>query len=254
MTLEHREVIKLCAGTNLGYMVTTPAGQVNQYPRVRRIYERLAIQGYACAEAWMEGRPPPPHEAGLDAFWWAVAAWAGAFMNDLLKVSPIACAFGGAAARNLQLRALDNFYQPHLEFASYLRPRLSGVTGYDQVDLRHITPGRMILMHDAKWTALGVGLAVRWRPLYLVTDPRTLWEALRLSEALRNPMPNKKGADLPPRPGEAPFNPVAWAYLESDLVFLRELFGHFAGLFSDDLNRIVRGFLNSVEIELRGGL
>ena len=75
MTPAHRNVIRLCASTNWGYMATTPAGHLEEFPRVRRIYDRLATQGYECAQAWVENRPPPPHEAGVDAFWWAVAAW-----------------------------------------------------------------------------------------------------------------------------------------------------------------------------------
>ena len=236
---EHRELIRLCADTNLRYMATTPAGQTEQFPRVRRIYDRLATQGYECAQAWVEGRPPPPHEAWVDAFWWAVASWSASFMSDLLQVSPVYCAQGTETQRLIGRQVSENWYQPHLQFAMYLRPHPAGIIAYNPVKLLHITPGRLVLMHDAKWTSLGVGLAVRWRPLYLVTEGRTLWEALRLSGALRKPQGK-----------EAQYNPIAKAYLQSDLVFLRELFGHFNGQWSDLLTRIIGQFLDSVEAEL----
>ena len=232
-------------------MATTPAGQTQEFPRVRRIYDRLATQGYACAQAWVEGRPAPPHEAGVDAFWWAVAAWSSAFMSDLLQVSPIFCAEGVEQQQRIYDQVWDNWYQVHLQFAMYLRPRWSGVIAYTPVDLQTMTPGRMILMHDAKWTSLGVRLAVRWHPLYLVKEMPTLWQALRLSEALRKPL---LGEQLPALPRKPRYNPIARAYLVSDLVFLRDVFSHFEDLpqWSGTLKPIIDQFLDSVEAELNG--
>ncbi len=251
MTPSHREIIRLCAETNSRYMATTPAGQTEQFPRVRRIYDRLATQGYECAQAWVEGRPPPPHEAGVDAFWWAVASWSNAFMGDLLVASPIYCAQGAEVQGSILRQVAENWYQPHLQFAMYLRPHPSGVIAYDPVDLKHMTSGQIILAHDAKWTTLGARLAVRWHPLYLVKEFRTLWEALRLAGDLRGPP--KRWSNL-----VSGYNPVARAYLESDLVFLRELFGHFSVIhlrppqWSELLRRIINRFLDSVETELNG--
>lgn len=250
---QHREVIRLCAQTNWAYMATQPAGQIDEFQRVRRIYDRLATQGYECAQAWLEGRPPPRHEPGVDAFWWAVSAWSSAFMHDVLQTSPIFLGLGAKQAL-MSRQVGENFYQPHLQFALYLRSRPSGVLIYDGLDLRGMSRGQMVLAHDAKWTSFAVRLAVRWHPLYLLKEFRTIREALRLSGALRKPLPNKRWAILPPGPGKPPYNPIALAYLESDLVFLRELLGHFTGLFSYDLNRIIDEFLDSVETELRGGL
>ena len=255
MRPHHRDIIRLCAQTNWAYMATQPAGQIEEFQRVRRIYDRLATQGYECAQAWLEGRAPPPHEPGVDAFWWAVAAWSNAFMHDVLSVSPIYLAQGKEVQERISRQVSENFYLPHLEFAKYLRPRPSGVIAYDPMDLRNTyAHGQIILAHDAKWTRLGVRLAVRWHPLYLVKEFRTIREAVRLSGALRNSLPSEKWAPLPPGPGEPSYNPIARAYLESDLVFLRELFGHFEGLRPDQwsgmLKRIIAQFLDSVEAEL----
>ena len=162
-------------------------------------------------------------------------------MSDVLQASPIYCALG--KDQELMVRQVaENFYRPHLEFARYLRPRPSGRLSYDPVDLSGMSPGQIVLAHDAKWTTLGVCLAVHWYPLYLVKEARTLREALRLSKELRKRAP----------PGFPPANPTAAAYLESDLVFLRELFGHFADLknWSSALQGIINRFLDSVETEL----
>jgi hypothetical protein len=242
-------------------MASTPAGQLEEFPRVRRIYDRLATQGSECAEAWVAGRPCPPHEAGVAAFWWAVAAWAGAFLNDVLEVSPYIVGLDQAKSW-LFRQVAENFYQPHVEFARYLRSRPSGVIAYwrDVSAMQNMSPGEMVLAHDAKWTALGVRLAVRWHPLYLVTEFRTIREAIRLSGALRKPFLNDVLQASPSFVGleqakdwlsrQSRYNPIARAYLQSDLVFLRQFFAHFSDLFPDDLNRTIGHFLDSVETEL----
>ena len=236
-----KDIIRLCASTNWGYMATTAAGHVPGLEAVARLYDRLATQSYSCAQAWLEDRPVPEHEPAVDAFWWGVVEWAHAFPRALLR-------WGGYHEPELYDEMARVFYIPHWEFACWLRPPKS-IVGYAVLpEARQVPvptvfhlpwpfyrrPAEIILRYDARWTRRVILLTARWGLLHhLKRDAKALWQALFLMRRLRR-WPD----------------PVAVAYLESDLVFLRELFGHFE--FSPRLKGIIENFLAVVERQQHG--
>ena len=221
-----------CAATNLTYMRATPAGRAG-YGAVVDLYHRLAVQGQTCAEAWEAGQPCPSHEPAVDAFWWGVAAWANAFCADVMAwLAP----YNG---RRLHHELQEVFCRPHREFAQWLRPLGAGsvgtrvITGYSP-RVPAGRPAQLILCHDAAWTGLVIRLTAMWGLVRHLKDLRALWQSLRLVRRLRG-WPD----------------PVARAYLESDLAFFRGLFGHFP--FTPRLRSVLDCFLEAADEELAGG-
>ncbi|MFQ5874775.1 MAG: hypothetical protein ACE5JL_13410 [Dehalococcoidia bacterium] len=205
--MNEREIIRRCTETNLAYM-RLPAGQAD-YRELVRVYRRIASQSLECARAWEEERPCPRHEAAVDAFWHGVASWAREFAADVTWWWIIQ-----AGTKNAQeVQALvqefhEVFVLPHIRFAHWLKPaRPSLALG----DSRLVNaPARIILDRDASWTWSVMWLSVRWGFLDLLRELQAVWQGLALIRKLR-----------------AYPNPVALAYLESDLVFFNELFQHF---------------------------
>jgi hypothetical protein len=226
------ETMVRCAATNLAYMRATPAGKAG-YGAVVRLYHRLAAQGLACAQAWAARGPCPPHEPAVDAFWWGVAAWAPMFSVDVL------CWAGHGDDRLLHHELQEAFCRPHLEFARWLRPLRPEERGARLVSAYFpragsATPGRMVLRHDAAWTRLVIRLTAGWGLLHHLKDLPALGQALLLLRHL-----------------ERWPDPVARAYLESDLAFLRELFGHFD--FTPGLRAALESFLARAGEEVASG-
>ncbi len=223
---DSRAIMLACAATNLAHMRTTPAGRASPGALVK-LYQRLADQGLACAQAWKDGRPCPPHEPAVDAFWWSVAAWAGVFSSDLVKcLEP-------RDGRLLHDELQEVFCRPHREFAAWLRPLDDGraalvFRSYGQV--AGTSPARLVLAHDVAWTGLVMRLSARWGLPHHLKDLPALWQSLNLVRRL------KRWPD-----------PMAVAYLESDLMFLRQLFDHFP--FSPRLRSILDRFIDAAERE-----
>ena len=70
-----REIILQCALTNQKYMHLR-VGNAG-FPRVVKLYRRLAEASVALAEEYSSGAEhPSPHEPAVDAFWWAGQAQA----------------------------------------------------------------------------------------------------------------------------------------------------------------------------------
>ena len=223
------EVMAKCAATNLAYLQATPAGRAG-YGAVVRLYERIASQSLDCARAWEAGMPCPPHEPAVDAFWWGAAAWANVFCADVASwLGPV---HAGVIHNELQ----EGFCQPHREFAQWLRPEIPGarlVASYSP-QLNVSSPAGIILGHDAAWTLLVIRLTARWGLLHHLKDLPGLCQSLLLVRRLR------RWPDT-----------VARAYLESDVAFLRELFGHFD--FSTHVWLALDDFLEAADSEARDG-
>lgn len=230
------EVILRCMDTNVAYMATTSAGQVG-YPAVVRLYQRIARQSLDCAAAWVvedayqrehlhpSGNPCPSHEPATEAFWWGVAAWTSDLTRDILlwhRRNP-SLKFGSVTGVELEQRTAlqelqEVFCRPHREFAGRLRPLTHSelVKWADHWNPRIAEdgwgPGSIILRHDAEWTGRVIYQTARWGLLHHIKDIPALGQSLLLIRRLkRNPF----------------LDPVARAYLESDLVFLKNLFGNF---------------------------
>ena len=218
---DSRAVMVACAATNLAHMPTTPAGRASPGALVK-LYQRLAGQGLACAQAWKDGRPCPSHEPAVDAFWWGVAAWARSFSTDLVYLTQ------SADEPLLREEMQEVFCRPHREFACWLRPLddrgMAGVFhAYSHV--ARTSPARLVLAHDAAWTSLVIRLTARWGLRRHLKDLPALWQSLSLVRRL------KRWPD-----------PTAVAYLESDLMFLRQLFDHFP--FSSRLRAALDQFID----------
>ena len=224
---DSRAAMVACAATNLAHMPTTPAGRASPGALVK-LYQRLAGQGLVCAQAWKDGRPCPPHEPAVDAFGWGVAAWARSFSTDLVYLTQ------SADEPLLREEMQEVFCRPHREFACWLRPLddrgMAGVFhAYSHV--AGTSPARLVLAHDAAWTSLVIRLTARWGLPHHLKDLPALWQSLMLVRRLRR-WPD----------------PVARAYLESDLKFLRELFGHFH--FRPQVRLALDRFLEAAEEEV----
>ena len=217
---------------NRRYMDSTPAG-AQGFPALVRLYNRLAAQSQLCAEAWLPGVSCPPHEPAVDASWWGVAPWARAFCADVVEwLQP-------DDGWRLHEELEEVFRRPHRELAQWLRPLGAGSAG-SRILARYIPmvsgagPGRLILLHDSAWTLLVIRLTVSWGLTRHLKDLPALWQSLILVRRL----------------GCWP-DPVARAYLQSDPVFLEEIFGHFD--FSPELRRILDCLLEASRQELSGG-
>lgn len=184
--MNHREIILRCMEVNVKYM-RLPAGMLDEYQALVKLYQRIASQCLGCAWAWMEDKPCPPHEPAVDAFVWAIVAWAEAFGSSI----GVDMAEWNAT-----------FVHPHDQFASYLKPRsreetLSPVTG---------PPAKVVMELDVAWMNLGIKLTAKWGLPQHLKDRDALGEARKLEKGLL-------------REG-----PVREAYLRSDLQFFNALF------------------------------
>lgn len=208
-----QSVILHCAQVNYDYM-RQPAGQLKGYERVTALYKSLALQSWACAQAWVEGNPrPPEHEPAIDAFWWALIPWSLAIGRDM----------------GLDKKELGKiFVHPHYEFARYLRDaspepvwpqtklipwRTTDNTEWKLHDGRFSTvAANVILYNDVVWTKMVIRLTARWGLLHHLKDIPALLQVRRLLKELMPPYTD---------------NAVQRAYLASDTQFFRQLFQPF---------------------------
>lgn len=228
---DERQVIVHCAETNWRYMQTTPAGDAG-YPAVGALYQRIAGESLTMARRWVqdfdlqvaEGHSHeevvpvavPPHSPAVSAFWWGVFLWAKDFCSDMVTWWDDQ----GAAEPGVRQRQRKNegirdelsrvFVRPHLEFANWLRERHGRwEDDWSETSVPIVSPGQIILDHDARWILQVIKLTARWGLHRHLKDLLALWQALLLVRGLR-----RRTA-------------VAYAYLESDVAFLQELFSHF---------------------------
>ncbi len=213
--MEYKEIILNCTKVNHKYM-RLPAGKVDGLEAMTRLYKRIASQSLECAQAWVQDMVCPDHEPATDAFWWGVVAWSDAFGLSM----------GVDMAEWSRL-----FVYPHDQFASYLRP------GQPPSPLEPIlcplhsangSPADVILTLDAKWTELVIRLTAQWGLIHHLKDQGAMWEAQRMEAEL-----------------QTPGSPTYKAFLESDLVFFRNLFKHFP--FSEQTQKYIRAWLKRAE-------
>lgn len=202
--MTEREIMLRCTGVNRDYM-RLPAGQVTGLTTLTELYQRMASQSVECAHAWVSDQSCPSHEPAVDAFWWGVVAWADAF-GQSIKVE--------------KGEWHQVFIVPHLNFAAYLKD------GNHLVTINPVsgTAGEIIMELDARWMELVIRLTMQWGLLHHLKDRQALVEAKNLDALLRVP-------------GSLAFK----AYLESDLVFFRELFKNFQ--FSPETTAYLRDWL-----------
>lgn len=213
-----REIILECALTNQKYMHLR-VGNAG-FPRVVKLYRRLAEASVFLAEEYYLGKPrPSPHEPAVDAFWWAVQGWSSSFMGDILNRSP--AAFTGEMLRQ--------FWRTHYDFADWLRP-LGVIPLYPSTPSMQSASG-LILGHDDYWTRQVIRLTARWG--ILRGDLRQLKDGPALIET---GLLLRRLTKLPSG------DPVAMAYLASDIMFLGDLFGHFN--FPPKGKTLLQGFLD----------
>ncbi len=185
-----RELIHHCCEVNREYM-RLPAGELQNYQAIAGLYQRLAEQSLLCAGAWLRNHSCPDHEPAVDAFWWAVVAWADAF---------------GISAGIEPVEWGRKFLEPHFEFANYLRP----CSQPDCIEAHAGKPGEVILELDVRWMTLVMKLTGKWGWWHHLKDMPAVLEAQKLETELRS----TDGM-------------VREAYLKSDLRFFKELFKPF---------------------------
>lgn len=184
-----KELILHCTHVNCNYM-RLPAGELDNYQAISRLYQRLAEQSRVCAQSWCSNLPCPEHEPAVDAFWHAVVAWADA-LGISMGVDPV------------EWRV---FVKPHFDFAEYLRPGEK----LEVIEPHAALPAEVIIELDVRWMRLVVKLTTQWGLFHHLKDRPALREAERLERELRN------GRGL-----------VRDAYLRSDLKFFGALFKPF---------------------------
>ena len=201
-------IILECTRVNHKYM-RLPAGKVAGLGAMTDLYKRIASQSLKCAEEWYKDRPCPDHEPATDAFWWGVVAW-----SDALGLS-----MGVDMAEWSRL-----FVDPHCQFANYLRPGTPPAP-LEQADG---SPANVILTLDAQWTELVIKLTAQWGLFHHLKDHGAMLEAQRLQVELKTPG-----------------SPTYKAFLESDLVFFRNLFKNFP--FSKQTQQYIKDWLKRAE-------
>ncbi len=215
-----------CAATNVAYMRASPAGQQG-YGALVKLYQSIAGASLNCAREWADDNSCPPHQPAVDAFWWAVAVWAVRFTTDVVG-------WAAPPREGLLLQEVQEvFTRPHIEFANWLRPVLQKdrVSAYPFVTAWPPNPGLMILAHDIAWTWKTIRLTARWGLGAHLKELPAFGQALLLMRRL------KRG----------PRDPVANAFLGSDLVFFRRLFRHFD--FSPELRGVLDRFLAAADVQ-----
>ncbi len=186
----NRDIILKCTQVNVDYM-RLPAGMVDGYRDLVALYKRIARQSLDCAQAWVANRPCPDHEPAVDAFWWGITSWAKAF---------------GLSVGADPWEWPATFVAPHEEFAGYLRPGSPG----EGLEIVTGNPGEMVMKLDAAWMMLVVKLTAQFGLFHHLKDHGAMMQARSLDQELRRPD-----------------SPAYKAYLESDLVFFRQLFKNF---------------------------
>ena len=186
-----------------------PAGNLYGLENMTALYTRIADQSLDCALAWRDKKPCPEHEPAVDAFWWAVLAWADGL---------------GLSMGVDQVDWSKHFMFPHEQFANYLKPGkppepLSEVDG---------SPANVIITLDALWTNLVIKLTTQWGFFHHLKDKGAMIEARKLEVELRNP---ESGAYK--------------AFLKSDLKFFSHLFDVFP--FSEKTLRYIKQWLSKAE-------
>ena len=237
-TKEDRQAIARCAATNRAYMTGPSIGgrpptaaAVAGYPAVVKLYQRIAGESLNLANRWVQeadleavegdsypgGPAVPAHSVAVDAFWWAVSLWAKDFCSDMVTWwDGMSEAEPGVRQRERKNELIRDeltrvFVHPHVDFANWMKMRRGRwVDIWAETTVPILTPGQIILDHDARWTLQVIKLTARWGLHRHLKDLPALWQGLLLIRKLRQHD-----------------NAVAGAYLESDLVFLAELFGHF---------------------------
>lgn len=206
--MKHKEIILNCTRVNHQYM-RLPAGKVAGLEAMADLYKRIASQSLDCAKAWVQDSPCPDHEPAVDAFWWAIVAWADAF---------------GLSMGVDQTEWGRLFVYPHQEFANYLRPG-NPPPPLEEVDE---SPANVILTLDATWTELVLKLTAQWGLFHHYKDKDAFLEAQSLEGKLRTPG-----------------SPAYKAFLESDLTFFHHLFKAFP--FSERTKRHINAWLKRAE-------
>ncbi len=187
---ELRGLIRHCCEVNCNYM-RLPAGQLERYPNLIDLYQRIADQSLECANAWVRNLTCPDHEPAVDAFWWAVSAWAETF---------------GLSAGMPTQEWFTIFVYPHIEFARYLKPEGS----VDAIDPHAGKPAETILELDVRWMKRVMILTGAWGWFVHLKDVPAVEDARCLERELRSE--DSEARD---------------AYLHSDLIFFHELFKPF---------------------------
>jgi hypothetical protein len=182
-----RELMHYCCEVNCEYM-RLPAGNLANYQTLSALYQRIADQSLLCAGTWLRDHECPDHEPAVDAFWWAVVAWAGAFGTSV-GMEPVEWG--------------REFIYPHCMFANYLKPGPPP----GEVEPHAGLPAETILELDVRWMKLVMKLTASWGFLHHMKDMQALHEAQHLEKELR-----------------APDGTVRDAYLRSDLKFFQALF------------------------------
>ena len=206
--MNHKDIMLRCAQVNADYM-RLPAGMVDGYRKLVALYQRIADQSLACAQAWVADLPCPDHEPAVGAFWWGVVSWAEAFGTSI-------------GADPGEWSAV--FVRPHAQFAGYLRPRCRSEVLQPVVR----SPDETVIEIDVAWMGLVVKLTIQFGLASHIKDYRAMVEARELEEELR-------------RPG----SPARRAYLQSDLVFFRQLFSNFP--FSQETVALLSRWLRGLE-------
>lgn len=238
----NRDAILSAATLNASYMRLS-AGETS-YGMLKRLYQRIADESVTCATAFCQHDMCPPHRASVDAFWWAIVAWARNIGYDIMSMP--------GAPWPLEIWN-EAFVKPHLDFARYLRrlyvyhdriPRDVQLSDLSALGLdypfvrngREITAdedtGRVILEHDIQWMFLVIKLTVKWGLLSHLRWLPVLAQAFSLAGQLGR---------------EHRENKVARAYLESDLVFLTLLFSYFE--MDEELQKTCASFLGGVKLK-----
>jgi len=185
--IDPKELILHFTHVNCNYM-RLPAGEQSNYRAISNLYQSLAEQSRVCAQSWRSDLPAPWHEPAVDAFWWAVVAWADAFGISI-----------GADPTEWGRK----FVKPHFDFACYLRP------GEDPepIEPHFGHPDEIIMELDVRWMKRVMTLTGRWGWFHHLKDMAALQEAHKLEGDLRDPNSG-----------------VREAYLRSDLNFFVALF------------------------------
>lgn len=202
--MNKREIMLRCTLVNRDYM-RLPAGKIAGLETMTDLYKRIAGQSVQCAEAWVHENPCPEHEPAVDAFWWAVVAWADAF---------------GLSVRIDQTEWGRTFISPHYEFACFLKPLKEAMFGVpwqrcygnapEPLPQADGSPANIIMTLDALWMERVISLTAKWGMFHHLKDRAAMNEAQQLDAQLRDP-------------GSLAYK----AYLESDLAFFRALFKPF---------------------------
>lgn len=206
-----RDLILHCQMVNVEY-TRLPAGKVDGYKNLVNLYKRIAKQGLDCALCWANDAPCPEHEPAVDAFFWAVTAWAEAFGQSI----PVDTTEWSKVV-----------VRPHVMFAQYLRPG----EYFERLPILGGPAADIIIRLDALWMGQVVKLTGKWGLFQHMKDLPAVNEARRLDAELKKQ-----------------FSPAYLAYLQSDLEFFEEFFKPFP--FTEEVRVKLDSFLASARLAL----